>query len=90
MVDDIASVSRQTATEAETAAAAAAEEQTATVSEVTRRVHALSDQSDELLATLDEFDVPESDEGLRVPVRGETSRSTGCGRGRRLKNGPIS
>ncbi|PAU82750.1 histidine kinase [Halorubrum salipaludis] len=62
MVDDIASVSRQTATEAETAAAAA-EEQTATVSEVTRRVHALSDQSDELLATLDEFEVPEGDGG---------------------------
>jgi len=60
MVDDIASVSRQTATEAETAAAAA-EEQTATVSEVTRRVHALSDQSDELLATLGEFEVPEGD-----------------------------
>ncbi|WP_435093639.1 methyl-accepting chemotaxis protein [Halorubrum sp. N11] len=57
MVDDIASVSRQTATEAETAAAAA-EEQTATVSEVTRRVHTLSDQSDELLATLDEFELP--------------------------------
>jgi len=66
MVDDIASVSRQTATEAETAAAAA-EEQTATVSEVTRRVHALSDQSDELLATLDEFDVPESDEDYASP-----------------------
>ncbi|WP_050032632.1 methyl-accepting chemotaxis protein [Halorubrum halophilum] len=60
MVDGIASVSRQTATEAETAAAAA-EEQTATVSEVTRRVHALSDQSDELLARLDEFDVPDGD-----------------------------
>lgn len=57
MVDSIASVSRQTATEAETVAAAA-EEQTATVSEVTRRVHTLSDQSDELLATLDEFTVP--------------------------------
>jgi len=60
MVDGIASVSRQTATEAETAAAAA-EEQTATVSEVTRRVHALSDQSDELLATLDEFEVPDGE-----------------------------
>jgi len=65
MVDGIASVSRQTATEAETAAAAA-EEQTATVSEVTRRVHALSDQSDELLATLDEFEVP--DGGGNTPV----------------------
>jgi len=62
MVDDIASVSRQTAAEAETAAAAA-EEQTATVSEVTRRVHALSDQSDELLATLDEFRVPDGGAG---------------------------
>ena len=58
MVDDISSVSQQTATEAETVAAAA-EEQTATVSEVTRRVYALSDQSDELLATLDGFDVPD-------------------------------
>ena len=58
MVDGISSVSQQTATEAETVAAAA-EEQTATVSEVTRRVHALSDQSDALLATLDEFDVPD-------------------------------
>ncbi len=57
MVDDIASVSRETTAEAETVAAAA-EEQTATVSEVTRRVHALSDRSDELLATLDEFTVP--------------------------------
>ena len=57
MVDAIASVSRQTTTEAETVAAAA-EEQTATVSEVTRHVHTLSEQSDELLATLDEFTVP--------------------------------
>ncbi|PHQ40598.1 histidine kinase [Halorubrum persicum] len=65
MVDGIASVSRQTATEAETVAAAA-EEQTATVSEVTRRVHALSDQSDELLATLDAFEVPDGEEGAGV------------------------
>ncbi|WP_142985781.1 methyl-accepting chemotaxis protein [Halorubrum cibi] len=57
MVDDIAAVSGQTATEAETVAAAA-EEQTATVSEVTRHVHALADRSAELLATLDEFTVP--------------------------------
>ncbi|WP_123624641.1 methyl-accepting chemotaxis protein [Halorubrum sp. CSM-61] len=72
MVDGIASVSRRTATEAETATAAA-EQQTATVSEVTRRVHALSDQSDELLATLDEFDVPEGD-GDRASASG-TERS---------------
>jgi len=56
-VDDIASVSRETTAEAETVAAAA-EEQTATVSEVTRRVHALSDRSNELLSRLDEFTVP--------------------------------
>ncbi|GAB7008992.1 methyl-accepting chemotaxis protein [Halorubrum trueperi] len=62
MIDGIASVSRQTATEAENVAAAA-EEQTATVSEVTRHVHALSDQSDELLATLDEFVVPADESG---------------------------
>jgi methyl-accepting chemotaxis protein len=58
MVDGVASVSRQTATEAETVAAAA-EEQTATVSEVTERVHTLSEQSDELLARLNEFEVPD-------------------------------
>ena len=62
MVDDIASVSRATTTETETVAAAA-EEQTATVSEVTRRVHALAEQSDELLATLDEFTVPPAADG---------------------------
>ena len=67
MVEGIASVSRQTATEAETAAAAA-EEQTATVSEVTRRVHALSDQSDELLATLDEFEVPDGPDAGSAPA----------------------
>ncbi|QWC20819.1 methyl-accepting chemotaxis protein [Halorubrum sp. 2020YC2] len=60
MVDGVASVSGQTATEAETVAAAA-EEQTATVSEVTGRVHTLSDQSDELLARLTEFEVPSGD-----------------------------
>ena len=59
MVDGIATVSRQTATESENVAAAA-EEQTATVSEVTRRVHALSEQSDELRSTLEEFEVPTS------------------------------
>jgi methyl-accepting chemotaxis protein len=57
MVEDVASVSGQTATEAETVAAAA-EEQTASVSEVTDRAHALSDRSDELLARLDRFEVP--------------------------------
>ena len=62
MVDDIASVGRETTAEAETVAAAA-EEQTATVSEVTRRVHALSDRSDELLATLGEFTVPAASGG---------------------------
>ncbi|VTT85866.1 Glycerol-3-phosphate ABC transporter, periplasmic glycerol-3-phosphate-binding protein (TC 3.A.1.1.3) [Halorubrum sp. DM2] len=69
MVDGVASVSKQTATEAETVAAAA-EEQTATVSEVTGRVHTLSDQSDELLARLTEFEVPDGDAGTGNAVRG--------------------
>jgi len=69
MVDGVASVSKQTATEAETAAAAA-EEQTATVSEVTGRVHTLSDQSDELLARLTEFEVPGDADGFGTAVGG--------------------
>ncbi|EMA64574.1 methyl-accepting chemotaxis sensory transducer [Halorubrum kocurii JCM 14978] len=78
MVDGIASVSRQTAAEAETAAAAA-EEQTATVSEVTRRVHALSDQSDELLATLDEFTVPDGGAGGATASEGGRSEAEARG-----------
>ena len=73
MVDEIAAVSRQTATESENVAAAA-EEQTATVSEVTRRVHALSDQSDELRATLDGFEVPNASE---VPDAGDPCATGG-------------
>ena len=65
MVDGVASVSRQTATEAETVAAAA-EEQTATVSEVTGRVHTLSDRSDDLLARLNEFEVPDGGDGAET------------------------
>ncbi len=57
MVEDVAAVSGQTASEAETVAAAA-EEQTASVSEVTDRAHALADRSDEILARLDDFEVP--------------------------------
>ncbi|WP_424016040.1 methyl-accepting chemotaxis protein [Halorubrum xinjiangense] len=78
MVDGVASVSRQTATEAETVAAAA-EEQTATVSEVTGQVHTLSDQSDELLARLNEFEVPDgagrTATGVGGPADGSGTRS---------------
>ncbi|MBP1922396.1 methyl-accepting chemotaxis protein [Halorubrum alkaliphilum] len=77
MVDDVATVSRRTTTEAENAAAAA-EEQTATVSEVTRRIHTLSDQSDELSAALDEFEVPEGSSGDTDPTSG-SSRRDGTG-----------
>ena len=69
MVDGVASVSRQTAAEAETVAAAA-DQQTTTVSEVTGRVHTLSDQSDELLARLEEFEVPDRDGGSASAVGG--------------------
>ncbi len=62
MVDGVATVSRQTTTEAETVAAAA-EEQTATVSEVSHRIYTLSDQSDELSTALDGFVVPEAGAG---------------------------
>ena len=81
MVDDIAAVSRQTTTEAETVAAAA-QEQTATVSEVTRRVHALSDQSDELLATLDEFTVASASDAAstsHAPSAGSSNAQSRAG-----------
>ena len=78
MVDGVASVSGQTATEAETAAAAA-EQQTATVSEVAGRARTLSEQSDELLARLNEFEVPygagETGGGVRRPARDAATRS---------------
>ncbi|SFR58690.1 Methyl-accepting chemotaxis protein [Halorubrum sodomense] len=73
MVDGVASVSGQTATEAETVAAAA-EQQTATVSEVTERVHALSDQSDRLLARLNEFEVPDGTGGAAGSIGGPERR----------------
>ena len=60
MVDGIASVSRETATEAENAAAAA-EEGTATVSQVNRSVRDLSSRSDDLLALLAGFEVTDDE-----------------------------
>ncbi|QAU14304.1 methyl-accepting chemotaxis protein [Halorubrum sp. BOL3-1] len=76
MVDGVASVSGQTATEAGTVAAAA-EEQTATVSGVTERIHALSDQSDELLARLTEFEVPDGATGTAVGGPEDAGPATG-------------
>ncbi|GAA0717385.1 methyl-accepting chemotaxis protein [Halorubrum trapanicum] len=86
MVDGVASVSKQTATEAETVAAAA-EEQTATVSEVTGQVHTLSDQSDELLARLNEFEVPDGNGGTADAVGGSTDPDPATGAGTRSATG---
>jgi len=80
MVDGVATVSRQTTTEAETVAAAA-EEQTATVSEVTRRIHTLSEQSDELSAALDGFVVPDGTAGNTDSTRESSRRVTGATNG---------
>ena len=78
MIDGVASVSRQTATEAETVAAAA-EQQTATVSEVTGQAHTLSEQSDELSARLNEFEVPDESgeraDGTTGPAADASARS---------------
>ena len=82
MVEDVAAVSGQTASEAETVAAAAAQ-QTASVSEATDSAHSLSDRSDELLARLDEFEVPAD----RIPG---APRPTGPESGGSGRTRPIS
>ena len=89
MVEDVASVSGQTATEAETVAAAA-EEQTESVSAVTDRAHALSDRSDELLARLDQFEVP-ADGGAdgSGSAEAETSEPTATGAAAQTRLAPT-
>jgi methyl-accepting chemotaxis protein len=74
LVDEVAEISERTATEAETVAAAA-QEQTASLSEVTGNVRSLSDRADELEALLGRFDVDGSADGQAEPP----ARTAGAG-----------
>ncbi|MFB6129009.1 MAG: methyl-accepting chemotaxis protein, partial [Halorhabdus sp.] len=71
MMDDVGSISEETASQAENVSAAA-EEQTASITEVTQRIQSLSEQSTELRAAIDRFEL-ESD-GTAID---ETADETG-------------
>jgi methyl-accepting chemotaxis protein len=58
-IDEVASISRETRDEAENAAAAA-EQQTASIAEITRDVKSLADRAHGLQTALSQFDLPDS------------------------------
>ena len=74
MVDEVASVSEETTAESETVAAAA-EEQTATISNVNDDVRRLSEQATDLQSMLAAFTV-ESDQQARATVTPQASPGT--------------